>query len=350
MAGRKPRAAWTDAETLKVLELYYHHEMKQSDIGRLFHRTRQDVGRVIEDAKRQGLVKTIIAAPMGSQDLLTLEQKLIKHYDCLEEVVLIPGHPTLLDEHPIESITEGIALSIARAGARLVAQVITGDDTVVVGRGHMVKELVNSLEVTHALPGLQIVPMQGVIRRQHDPLDANVIAADLQRVTGGTYSWLPIPAIVKAEQRETVRSLPIVSDTLKLMQRATIVITSLGPINEEKLSIFRDLGFPRRDMHRLAKTLGEHKLAGEIGGWLYRTDGSPVRGPALNWYPIGFELDGMCNIVERKRGRVICVVGADRKRFNAIHAALCGSMINTLITDHITAQYLLEGAKSQQDS
>jgi DNA-binding transcriptional regulator LsrR (DeoR family) len=42
--------------------------------------------------------------------------------------------------------------------------------------------------------------------------------------------------------------------------------------------------------------------------------------------------------------RVIAVVGADRARFDPVHAALVGGIVNVLITDHITARYLLNRA------
>jgi DNA-binding transcriptional regulator LsrR (DeoR family) len=39
---------------------------------------------------------------------------------------------------------------------------------------------------------------------------------------------------------------------------------------------------------------------------------------------------------------VIAVVGADRSRVAPVYAALVGGLVNVLITDHITAQVLLE--------
>jgi DNA-binding transcriptional regulator LsrR (DeoR family) len=57
-------------------------------------------------------------------------------------------------------------------------------------------------------------------------------------------------------------------------------------------------------------------------------------------HALGLGLDGLSRMVAR-RARVIAVVGASRERVLPLKVALNHCLVNTLITDHITARELL---------
>ena len=78
---------------------------------------------------------------------------------------------------------------------------------------------------------------------------------------------------------------------------------------------------------------------GEIAShWWFDRYGSIVE--EEEHHAIGLGLDGLSRMVTR-RAKVIAVVGASRDRISPLKVALDHGLVNTLITDHITARVLV---------
>lgn len=341
MAGRRPKPAWQTGDLLQVAEMYYFLELSQSAIGDALGRTRQEVSEMLRSAKDRGIVQIRVASPMDHLDLQNLERQLKEAYPVLEDAVVTPGHPTILADSPIPSIREAIAFSVAQAGARYLSEVLEETDVVVVGRGQMVKNLVGSIQVSSPYTDLRIVPMLGFLKPYMDLLDANVIAADLQRTTGGRYFWLPVPAIATKDQQPVLAGLAEVKRVFRLMDQATVVISGIGTITPAKHKQLVRRGFPASELRALSQLTQSIAPLGEMGGWAFGADGQEVPPSMISWRPLGFGLERMRSMVREGRGRVICAVGGDKQRFEAIRGALRGKYVNVLVTDHVTAMFLV---------
>lgn len=366
--GRRPSVIWEQDALLRVAQMYYERDMKQAEIAEVLNRTRQDVSRMLEAAKQRGLVQIRVGAPLSNEGVRAVEQRLRDRYRFLRDAVVVQSHPSVFDPQIAESVREEARFVLAQAASKYIGNVLSDQDVVVVGRGQLVKVVVNGIRLPKLLPEMRIVPMVGFYRGQFDPLDANIIAGDLQRISGGRYNWLPIPAIVKSHP-EVVCNLPIVEETLGIMREATVVITSVAAVTEEKGKILGELGvFDQKRKLAIWRELRAKKRlpAGEIGGWMFDEHGREIKkGDAadITWQPIGFGLERMKEMVRvsaldgaepseartdeasadsHKPRKVICVAGLDKSRFGTVRAALEGRLFNVLITDAVTAQELLD--------
>jgi deoxyribonucleoside regulator len=338
---------WSTEQLRKVAQHFYFEGMSRTEIAAEIKRPRQEVARMLAEAMRLGIVQIRIAPTIQDYDLRELERELVERYACLLDAVVMPGHQALIDpeyqdkEKRIDPaiLTEGIRFSLAEAAGRYLSRQLSNRSVVVVSTGRMLKSAVQSIRLPASLPGLRIAPIQGVRSKIHDMFAASTIAADLQRVSGGEYYQLPVPAFVPSDLERAVAGLPIVRTTLDVLQRANTVITTIGVFDEQLINEMEEVEFiSSREKEDATAYNIQNGYLGAIGSCPFDSNGDPW---PLSNVPMGLDLKDLRTIVVKKKGRVIGISGADSRRINAIRGTLNGSLINTLITDHATAQKLV---------
>ena len=165
------------------------------------------------------------------------------------------------------------------------------------------------------------------------------MAQEVALAYGAEFNWLIAPAIVRnLQQQQVVRELPLVQNTLQQINQATIAITTIAPADARQSTVVKRGWLEPEEVEALI----ERGAVGEICSWWFDTQGQEVRDDQI--YPIGLGLENLrCMVQEDKK--VIAVVGADHERLEPIRVAVASNLVNILITDHITAQYLLDKAK-----
>lgn len=349
-AGKKSQPSWTTSDLVRVSELYYKQNLTQEEIGKAVGRSRADVNRMLKKAEEEGVVTIVVADPWNHYDLRELEWKLKQKFPCLLEVIVVPGHQSMVaPRHPKgidpESLRAGVIFAMAQAASQYISRNLNEDDVIAIGQGQVIKMVVNGCRVSRPMPRLRIVPMAGYSFAHYHPQDCGVIAEEFARITSGELWWLPVPFMVPAEQSNNIEKLPVIHKTLQVFDEVTTVLTSLGPITDMKIHALVDAEFlSQQQMSDVLKRFKAEKAkrpAGELCGWLFAADGSPVTHDWLPLCPIGMGTDRIKRIVESNSGKVIVVAGAQQSRVNAIRAALNGSLMNVLVTDSATVQILL---------
>lgn len=360
-----PLLPWPDELLLDVAEKHFLDRLTQEEIARRVGRSRQDVSRMLRAAESKGIVQVFVAPSLPYYDLHELGRELRVRYPQMEDVIVVPGHPELLadeehlneEERPrLSALREGVMAKLAETMARYLSRRLSNQSVVAVGSGVVVKSAIQRIRVPTYLPGLQIAPMTGIQHGRYNPFDGNVIAADLERITGGGYVWLPAPAMVSAEAASTVSQLPLVSQALERLAKTNMVITSIGDITMKKIDRIAESGIlPRIDVRRIARSYkvgkcGDRAAVGEIGSRPFRQNGEII--DDLPWRTVGLSLAEMREIVMEHKGLVVAIAGAQASRIAAMRGALEGRLINILVTDHCSARQLLEeaGNESRQGS
>jgi deoxyribonucleoside regulator len=318
-ATRLARGGDTKA-MVRVAQLYYGMHLTQDAIGRRLGMSRFKVGRLLDRAVRDGIVRIEIVHPDARLD--DLEQALVDRFGLLEVVVAdVPTASGALDDEVSRT-----AVAAAAAG-HLSAVRPAGIIGVSWGR--------TMLAVARALePGwteaTEIVQLNGATSRTAHPTRATDIVDRFATASGASSRLIPAPAIVgSAELRVALERDPSVRDTLDAARLASTAVFSLGVLGPE--SVLVESGFVTPvDLERL-------RTAGAVGDVLgrYLTIDGQLALPELDERTVGLPLDSLRD-KERSMG-----VAAGAGRGPIALAALRRGLLTALVTDEATADWLV---------
>ena len=292
------------------------------------------IRRWMSRAKRNGIIRTLVVPPLSDEDRTGLRQDVRYAFE-LEDVVLVPGREDLLDTSTGTAAKEALVMTIAQAAARYLEDHLTNRDVLLVPWGRMANYITRQIRAPRPLPGLTVVPMEGVLGVDYDPFEANILASSLASEFDGHSLLLPAPAVVDKSIGDVIEALPLVRRVMDLYKRATMAIVPLASPDPERSTVAQT----RLLTVDAVKDLVARGAVGEIAShWWFDKQGRVIDQGEIQ--AIGLGLDGLSEMVER-RAKVIAVVGASRERITPLRVALNSKLVNVLITDHKTAELLL---------
>lgn len=175
----------------------------------------------------------------------------------------------------------------------------------------------------------QIVSLTGNISPDGSTAFYNVLFSLSERVTARTYP-LVMPVIASsAAERDALSQQPGIARVVDMTQRASFALVGIGTIGEDAPLILD--GFVGPDDIAMLQEAG---AVGEIIGWAFDESGQLIGGD-LN------ERVASAPIPARESTLVVAAAAGIGKR-RALRAALRGGLVNGLITDAETAEFLLE--------
>jgi len=322
----------------EIAKMHFEQGMTQSEVATNLRLSRAKVNRLLQTARDRGIVRVLVVPSLSHAYLHSIEDSLKAAYG-LQDVLLIPGREEILRGTLGSNTQEAIVEQLAYVAAQYLDNQLTNQDKLCINWGRVMRAVVDHLHPTKTLPGLDVLPFLGNISAKPDTFEANLLVQEVASAYGGDANWLVAPAIVRnLRQQETVRELTLVKNTLALISQATIAITTIAPADAKYSTVVKRNWLDSNEVQSLI----ERGAVGEICSWWFDATGQEVRDDKI--YPIGLGLAGLKKMVVENK-RVIAVVGADQSRLEPIRAALIGKIINVLITDHVTAQYLLDPSK-----
>ena len=174
-----------------------------------------------------------------------------------------------------------------------------------------------------------------------EPTEANVIAMRFAEAYKGRSSQLACPAFVPQHDLWIVsQCLAQVRRMLKKLETCNAVITSMGPIpDDDKAAEEITLSGDRSLNQELFNAARTRRAIGEICFWLFNDKGEEVRAAHA---AIGLGFAGLKQIAADPTRQVILVAGGDRRRFKPLRAALRARLASVLVSDTVTASYLMK--------
>lgn len=320
-APEPERSRGTDTRTLvRVAQLYYGMHLTQGAIGERLGISRFKVGRLLDRAVRDEIVRIEIVHP--SARLVDLEELLAARFGLRAVVVAdVPAG----SGRDTEELTR---TAVARAGVGYLTSV-RPTDVIGVSWGRTMLELARLLE-----PGwtaaTEIVQLNGAISRSARPTRATEIVERFGATAGASIRLMAAPAIVGSpELRVALEADPSVGETLDAARRASSAVFSLGILSPD--SVLVESGY-----------LGEHDLArltetgavGDVLGRFLAPDGS-VALPELDERTVGLPLDAL------REKELAIGLGAGPGRGPIALAALRAGIVDVLVTDEGTADWLV---------
>jgi len=327
--------ASVDAESQRLLyrvaQAYYDEDLTQQQIARRFGLSRPKVSRLLQRARASGVVKIVLVPP--SSDMSSLERGLEARYGLDEAVVVAVTDPR---------DAAGVARELGPAAAECLARSIRGNEVVGITWGSTLLAMVDALPA-RSWPDVTIVQIMGGL----GPVDAREHSADLTRRVarrfGARLELLPAPGLVSSvAAAEALRADPQIAATLRLAARADIAIVGLGvPSPDSVVMRYGTIISPAE-----AEAARRAGAVGDIALRFIDADGRPVRLPLNEPFaePFGERIIGLTLDEIRAIPRTIGVAGGEAK-YAVVRAALRAHLIDVLVTDHVTAQRLLDATE-----
>jgi deoxyribonucleoside regulator len=212
----------------KIAYLYYEEGQSQEAIAAKESYSRQMIGKALQKARERGIVRIAIVPDLRAGYLRNLSRE-VRLQLGLEDLVLVAGHS--MNELAPEEMLDDVVIKIASMAAEYLDQLLAESDILAVSGGQIfLRNLVRYLKPSRLLSHLQVVATIGFVEGRTTYGDANLIAHDLAEAYGANHLWFPAPAfLVDEAQVQRTRSLPIIKEAYEMMQRASIVLTSVFP-------------------------------------------------------------------------------------------------------------------------
>lgn len=341
----------TDSQIIfEAARLHFEEGLTQEEVAGRLKVSRPTAARYIAIARETGYVRIRVLEPKSHAFLHDLEVDLCDRFPALREAMLTPSRSETREQGGAAA-RRAVVDELAERAATRVDQLLsshrrTRPPVVAVARGEMIDAVVRRIRPSRPLPELEVLPMLGYLRSREYPFDANRLAQELARVYAGNYEWIPAPAVVTADEAAVLRAMPLVAEPLrKLEEEADLVITSIScpyatrPDGTKEMREQTLLQSDRVSAAAIAELVERERVVGEICGSYFSAGGlAQLDGVTI----LGLPLERLQAKAAEPDVAVIGVAGADVDRLPAIEAALRLGLINTLVTDYLTAHRLLQ--------
>jgi len=303
----------------KMARAYYFDNLTQNQIARRFGLSRIKVSRLLKQARQSKIVNITLSAPSGVMS--DLEAQLERKFG-LEEVMVIP----------VENNDDlgGVARELGPAAAECLSRRIHGDEIIGITWGTTMMAVIDALG-SKSWPEVQIVQMNGGLGPVGMVEHSTELASRLAQKLNAKLRLLLAPGIVSNKPAaEALKSDKQIAQTLALAARADIAIVGMGIPSADSVLMSDGSILSQHDL----EVLRQNGAVGDIGLRYINTLGEPLE-LEINERIIGLTFEQIKNIPH-----VIAVAGGARK-YEIIRAALRSKIPNILVTDHLTAQKLV---------
>jgi len=327
----------------RIAYLYYEDGRSQEAIAESEYCSRQMIGKALQKAKDKGIVRISIVPDMRAGYLRNLSRE-VRTQLKLDDLVLVPGRSfETLSEKPLH---DEVVTEITTVAAEYLDQLLTNTDILAVSGGtSFMRNVVRSLKPSKVLPHLQVVATIGFVEAHTSFGDANLVAYDIAAAYGGFHTWWCMPAFLPTFSEaqdyllQLIRVDPILKQAATLLEKANIVMMGVWPPSTNDAVILR--GILSREQ---IQAVEEFRPAVDINHWVFDAEGRCIN-TMIDPPPYllsGFAIPRLKEKIKHEGVKVILVAGGGPAYVPAIRAALKAQLANILITDHVTAQMLLE--------
>ena len=292
--------------------MYYEAGRSQEQIARHLGVSRPTVSRLLGRARQLGIVRIEIVPP-------TLDPSLASHLRDRLELQAVHIAAGLADPDDPAPVLAG------RTNEALADIGLRAGDAIVVGYGRALHSLVHYQLIPR--PGVLVAPALGGSSEDRPWFQPNEMARQWAAALGGTPRYLHAPAFVSPALKRSLVQEETIRSTLDLWETATVAVLGLGAWPEHDPGLAA-AGFPPDDP-AIADAVGD------VAGRFFTEDGT------LADYADEARL--LAIAAERLR-RIPHVVGiaAGLEKTRAIVGAARARLINTLVTDAVTARAVVD--------
>jgi len=302
---------------VRVAELYYDEDRTQDEIGALLQISRWKVGRLLAQARADGIVRIEIVHPRARR--LGIERALRDRFGLADAVVVPVGGA---DEETLGRVAQAAAdhLGSLRPMPRILA----------VSWGRTLTAIAERLPDGWAR-GVTVVQMNGGVSVNRRPGGAASLAATIAQRANGQVALLPSPAILeRLETKQAIENDRTVAGVLDQASHADAFLFTAGVCDATSAHV--------QNGYLDADDIGELARRGAVGDVLGRyidADGHIVD-PGLDARTVGLGLDRL------RAARTSIFVTAGRAKHDIARTVVTTGLCTMMVTDEETALTLLE--------
>jgi DNA-binding transcriptional regulator LsrR (DeoR family) len=304
---------------LKAAQLYYENDLTQDQIAQKLRLSRPKVSRLLQEARDSGLVKITVAALPGTRT--DLERSLEKRYELLDVMVVEVSQP--------DSYLQ-TARELGQATAGYFRRIVQDRDTIGLTWGLTLASMVDNL-IPEKKRQVTVTQLVGGLGEPDSEAHATDLARRLAMMLDANLQLIPAPGIVKTvELAQLLRSDPYVAQVLQQISQVNLAFVGIGAPNQDSLMMRGEHILTWKEIRQIL----DQGAVGDIGLHFYDIQGNVISSE------IELRLIGVSAEHYRRFERVVGVAGG-RAKYHSILGAVRGRLINTLITDVITAERLM---------
>lgn len=314
----------SDAFIAEICWHYFMNEMTQAEVARLLDVTRLRVNQAIQRAKAQGLVKIQIESPFVAR--AEMQHSLATTLG-VERAVVAPANKNDYDYHrPIGSALAALITERVRAASWT---------SFGVSWGLTLDTAIRRLpQQTH--PELEVVSILGGTA-QGSSFNSFGIASGFADVLGAHYSILTAPIYLsEGIDRDLFLSQASLKEHFQKFQSLDAVLLTCSNVSDKSFLVSH--GLPK-DMS--PDRLIEQGAIGDVLGQFLDKDGNSVS-HYVDDRTIGMPLESVQAVPEK------IMAAAGPHKVDIIRAACRRGLVDTLVTDDVTAELLLEHTEIPQ--
>jgi DNA-binding transcriptional regulator LsrR (DeoR family) len=305
----------------RVARMYYEWDMRQSEIAEQLDISQATVSRLLNRSKEEGIIRISINLPSGVYT--EIEEKLVKKFGLRDAIVV----------DSLEDNEKLIQRDLGAAAAYYLESAIRPNE--VIGISSWSSTLLAMVDALHPLQkkkGIKVIQILGGVGNPSVEAQATRLASRLAQLVYGDAVFLPVSGVLSTEAAyDVLMADKTTQQSLRLFDQVTMALVGIGAIDPSPLLAQSGNVFSKEEMDRLH----EKKAVGDILLRFFDENGNFVE-TGLGKRVISMSLEQLSKV-----SRVVAVAGGLRKSA-AILGALRGHRINILITDHFTAERLVE--------
>jgi lsr operon transcriptional repressor len=303
-----------------VAWFYYKDELTQDEIARRLSVSRASVGRMLDRARRVGLVSINLNA--DHLDAFEVSSELRRTFS-LTEALVVPDHDKEPADHHLLNARLGLG------GAQFMSTHLRPGGTLGVGWGETVSRVIASVNFGAVGPVHMVTLTGGVDGYLQTILSSKGESGTEPEATTATI--IPTPIVASTPRlAAALKAEPAIQQVLTQACGVDQAIVGVGTPAADATIV--QMGYLAADDVRL---LHDRGVVGDILGQFFDADGRVVNLP-IHERRIGIELSDLASIP-----KVVGVAGGLHKA-EAILGALRGGFLDVLVTNELVALRLLQ--------
>lgn len=302
---------------IEAARMYYELDYNQQEIAKKLGVSRPTVSRFLQQAKEDGIVQIKIMDPAADNDVRA--RLLMEKFDLKQVIVAsVPKYEDMM-----------VKRVLGEAAAAFIHQIVQDGDTIAVTWGTTLYEVAIRLPNKHAKK-VKVVQLNGGVSHSETDTYAYEIAQLFAKAYQTSPYLIPLPAIVDhAVVKDTIEADRHIRKILDMGRKANIAVVTVGAPTEDSV-LMKANYFTDQDLGTILS-----RGVGDICSRFIDISGK-ICSDELDQRTIGIDLEEL-----KKKEWSVLVAGGPSK-VEAVYGALSGQYTNTLITDNITAQHLLD--------
>ena len=303
--------------TARVARMYYLDDRSKTEIADELAISRFRVARLLDSARRSGLVRIEIEAPGKVNTDLSAQLQATFGLAYAIVVDISDDDPVVLRRH------------LGEAAADVLREIVKADDVLGLAWARSLSGIGIALDGFVPCP---VVQLTGALSRP-DGSDVLELVRRVARAGGGPAHvyYAPLVAADTATAR-TLRRQPDVARAAAMLPSVTVAVVGIGAWQAGLSTIFDAVE------HDAQQRTGRLGVTAEISGVLIDTAGKPVNAP-LTKRIIGLTGDQLADV------RTVLAIAYGEEKADAVRSALNGGLVSGLIThESLAARLLLAGS------